>query len=99
LNLSAVQVLLPVEGLDAPSRPPYATVPSMRTVHWFAERDPQSRTPVEVRVNGGRDPSISAVAKQFAEHLGRLDPDVFVCRFHDVAGRNAGCVSSNRGCP
>ena len=29
LHLSAVQVLLPVQGLDASSRPPYATVPSM----------------------------------------------------------------------
>jgi hypothetical protein len=86
--LSAVQVLLPVQGLDASSRPPYATVPSMGTIHWFAERDPRSRTPVEVSINSGRDPSIPAVAKQLTDRLGHLDQDVFVCGSHDVAGRD-----------
>lgn len=36
LNLSAVQLLLPVQGLDPSSRPPYAPVPSILTVDWFA---------------------------------------------------------------
>lgn len=89
LDLSAVQVLMPVPGIDASSRPPYATVPSMRTIHWFAERDPRSRTLVEVSINSGRDPSIPAVAKQLADHFGHQDQDVFVCRSHDVAGRDA----------
>jgi hypothetical protein len=88
LYLSAVQVLMPVQGLDAASRPPYATVPSMRTIHWFAERDPRSRTPVEVSINSGRAPSIPAVAKQLTDHLGHLDQDVFVCRAHDVTSRD-----------
>jgi hypothetical protein len=87
-DLSAVQVLVPVQGLDASSRPPYATVPSMRTSQWFAERDPRSRTSVEVNVNSGRDPSVPAVAKQLTDHLGRLAQDVFTCRSHDVAGRD-----------
>ena len=89
LNLSAVQVLLPVQGLDPASRPPYAPVPAMRTVHWFAERDPRSRTPVEVNINSGRAPSIPAVAQQLTDHLGHLAQEVFVCRSHDVAGRDA----------
>lgn len=88
LNLSAVQVLLPVEGLDPASRPPYAPVPSILTAPWFAERDPRSRTPVEVSINSGRDPAIPAVARQLAEHLSHLDQDVFVCRSHDIAGRD-----------
>ncbi|MGH3947830.1 MAG: hypothetical protein ACRDSE_01710 [Pseudonocardiaceae bacterium] len=89
LHLSAVQVLLPVQGLDPSSRPAYATVPSMRTRHWFAERDPEARTPVEVSINSGQDPSIPAVAPQLVDHLARLDQDVFVCRSNDVADRDA----------
>ncbi|MGP3925954.1 hypothetical protein [Streptomyces sp. 8N616] len=88
LDLSAVQVLLPVQGLDPASRPPYAPVPSILTAHWFAERDPRSRTPVEVSINSGRDPAIPAVARQLTEHLGHLDQDVFVCESHDIAGRD-----------
>lgn len=89
LRLSGVQVLMPVQGLDASSRPPYATVPSIQTVPWFAERDPRGKTPVEVSINSGRDPSIPAVAQQLTDHLGHLDQDVFVCSAHDVAGRGA----------
>lgn len=58
-------------------------------MHWFAERDPRSRTPVEVNINSGRDPSIPAVAQQLTGQLGHLDQDVFVCRSCDVAGRDA----------
>ena len=61
----------------------------MRTVPRFAECDPRSGTAVEVNINSGRDPSIPAVAKQLTDHLGHLDQDVFVCRSHDVAGRDA----------
>lgn len=89
LNMSAVQVLLPVQGLDPSSRPPYAPVPSMLTVHWFAEPDPRSRTPVEVSINSGRDPSVPAVAQRLTDHLGHLDQEVFVCRSHEVARRDA----------
>ncbi|NEA62336.1 hypothetical protein [Streptomyces sp. SID12488] len=86
LRLSAVQILMPVDGLDASSRPPYATVLSMRTVDWFAERDPRARTLVEVGVSSGRDPSVLAVAKQLTDDLGCLGQDVFVCESHDVTG-------------
>ncbi|WP_239149661.1 hypothetical protein [Streptomyces sp. SID12501] len=87
LRLSAVQILMPVDGLDASSRPPYAIVPSMHTADWFAERDPRARTPVEVGVSSGRDPSLPAAAKHLADNLGRLDQDVFVCESYDVTGR------------
>lgn len=84
LQLEAVQVLLPVQGLDASSRPPYAPVPSIRTIHWFAEGDPRSRTGVQVSINSGLDPSIPTIAQQLTDHLGRLDQDMFVCTSHDV---------------
>ncbi|HEX5540850.1 MAG TPA: hypothetical protein VFX60_04710 [Micromonospora sp.] len=89
LDLSAVQVLLPVQGLDPSSRPPYAPVPAMLTKEWFADCAPEARTPVEVNINSGRGPSIPAAAEQLTDHLGQLDQDVFVCRSQDVAGRDA----------
>jgi hypothetical protein len=89
LDLSAVQVLLPVQGLHRASLPPYAPVPAMLTVDWFAERHPRSRTPVEVNINSGREPSIPAVAQQLTDHLAHPDQDMFVYRSHDVAGQDA----------
>lgn len=86
-TLSAVQLLLPVQGLHPSSRPAYAPIPAMQTIHWFAERDPRSRTSVEVSISSGRDPSIPAVATQLTDHLNQLDQDVFACSSHDLAGR------------
>ncbi|WP_329256255.1 hypothetical protein OG223_32680 [Streptomyces sp. NBC_01478] len=85
VRLSAVQVLLPVQGIDPGTRPPYAAVPSLLTTEWFGERDPAARTPVDVRVNSGRDPVIPAVARQLAQDLRDLNQDVFTCGDHDVA--------------
>ncbi|MEU3404998.1 hypothetical protein ABZ766_13795 [Streptomyces sp. NPDC006670] len=42
-HLPAVQILLPVQGIDASARPPYTLVPSMRTSDWFGECDPRAR--------------------------------------------------------
>lgn len=89
LDLSAVQLLLPIYGLDPSSRPPYAPVPAMRTKEWFADCAPEARTPVEVNINSGRGLSIPAVAQQFTDHLGQLEQDVFVCRSYDVADQDA----------
>jgi hypothetical protein len=61
----------------------------MLTMDWFAECDPALRTPVEVSINSGRDPSIPAVAEQLIEHLGQLDQEVFVSGSHEIAGRDA----------
>jgi hypothetical protein len=85
VRLSAVQVLLPAQGIDPGARPPYAAVPSLLTTEWFGERDPAARTPVDVRVTSGRDPVIPAVARQLAQDLRDLDQDVFTCGDHDVA--------------
>lgn len=85
LDLTAVQVLIPVQGLDPSSRPPYATVPAMLTTPWFAEHDPRSRTPVAVSINSGREPSVPAVAQRLSDHLGHLDQDVFRCGSHELA--------------
>lgn len=84
LHLEALQLLLPVQGLDASIRPPEALVTSMRTIHWFRECDPRSRVKVEVGVNSGQDPVMSAVARQFTDHLDRLDQNVFVCSSYNV---------------
>jgi hypothetical protein len=89
LSLSAVQILLPVQGLDALSRPRHAPLPAMQTIQWFAERDPRSRTSVDVSINSGRDPSIPAVAKQLTDHLGHLEQDVFIPRSHGVPSHDA----------
>jgi len=89
LTLSAVQVLLPVQGLDPSARPRSVSVPSLHTTGWFAECDPRSRTAVEINVNSGRDPSVTAVARELADHLGRLEQDVFACHSCAVAGLEA----------
>lgn len=78
LELATVQLLLPVQGLDVPTRPPEELVASMETVPWFNEWDDQSRVQVGVEVNSGRSPVLLAVAGLFAERLDRLSRNVFV---------------------
>lgn len=77
-HLSAVQILLPLQGLDPASRPRNALVPSMETCDWFGERDPQTRTSVEISINSGRNPSIPAVAQQLTSHLCHLEQELFL---------------------
>ncbi len=88
LDLSAVQVLLPLRGLAATTRPAYAAVPSMRTIPWFTSRDPRSATPVDVRADSGQDSSILAVTDELANRLGHLDQDVFVGTSHHTTSRS-----------
>ncbi|WP_409115491.1 hypothetical protein [Streptomyces acidiscabies] len=57
VNVSAVQLLLPLGSIDVASRPPY--VPSMLTREWCEAGDPQARTAVEVTVSSGRDETIT----------------------------------------
>ncbi|MEV5412530.1 hypothetical protein AB0K60_27310 [Thermopolyspora sp. NPDC052614] len=87
-DVSVSQILLPVQGIDASARPPYAVIPSMGTRGWFAECDPAGRTPVEVGVNSGRDLSVPAVAGRLTDLLGHLEQDVFTCESYDVTGRD-----------
>lgn len=89
LELVAVQLLLPVQGIDASMRPPEDLVPSMRTIYWFREGNPRSRVQVDVSVNSGRDPVVSAVARQFTDHLEGLDQNVFVCKSYNVRSPKA----------
>ncbi|MFB6842699.1 hypothetical protein [Streptomyces sp. NPDC056361] len=77
VRLTAVQVLLPVQGIDVSARPPYAMVPSMRTPDWFGECDPRARVSVKVRIDGGLDPSIPAVAPRLARLIVPPDQNVF----------------------
>jgi hypothetical protein len=95
-NLSAVQVLLPVQGIDPASRPPYGPCRRCGRRSGCAECAPEARTLVEVNINSGRDPSIPAVAQQLTDHLGHLDQDVFACRSHDVGRPGRRCPSSVR---
>jgi hypothetical protein len=89
LELSAVHLLLPVQRLDASTRPPEALVPSMQTIHWFRESNPRLRVLVEVSVTSGQDPVISAVARQFTDRLERLKQNVFVCKSSNVGSPEA----------
>ncbi|MEV0734143.1 hypothetical protein [Polymorphospora sp. NPDC050346] len=85
LELSAIQILLPVHGIDPSRRPPYAPVPALRSVAWFAAGDPHAHTPVQVSVNSGQDPALAAVAAQLTDQLTRLDQTVFANVSHDSA--------------
>ncbi|MFJ4777970.1 hypothetical protein [Streptomyces sp. NPDC088762] len=69
VRLTAVQVLMPVQGIDASARPPYALVPSMRTPDWSGECDPRARVSVKGRIDGGLDPLIPAVAPPFDDRF------------------------------
>jgi hypothetical protein len=82
LDLTGLQVLLPIHGLDAGLRPAYAPVPSLLTVDWFAERDPRARTPVSVTLDSGQDPSVTDHELRLVELLRGLDQDVFVFEAH-----------------
>lgn len=89
LELEGVQLLLPVHGLDPSIRPPEALVPSMLTMYWFHESDPGSRVEVEVNLNSGRDPVISAVARSLVTRLRHLDQRVFSVVSDGVGGPEA----------
>ncbi|MEV4811353.1 hypothetical protein [Micromonospora avicenniae] len=84
LRLDAVQVLLPVQGLDVAARPEYAPIPSLRGPGWFADADPRSRTRVRVTLDSGQDPSAPAAAQRMRDSLRRLEQNVFVCESHSL---------------
>ncbi|MFG2298308.1 hypothetical protein [Streptomyces sp. NPDC048603] len=85
--LSAVQLLLPVQGLGFATRPPYAPVPAVRTKEWFAECAPEAATAVEIDINSGQDRAVPAVAQQLADGVARWAQDVFGYRSHEVVGQ------------
>jgi len=85
LRLRAVQVLLPVQGIDTSTRPAYAEIPSLRTAGWLGGGDPRARTPVRVTLDSGQAPSILSAASRIWDQLGRLDQDVFGCESYSLA--------------
>ena len=89
LTLSAVQVLLPVQGLDPSTRPIWAPTPAVSSAPWFRDGDPLARTTVRVRVDGGQDPSIQATGAQLGDLLQALDQAVFTGSRHADPGATA----------
>ncbi|MCT2585108.1 hypothetical protein [Actinophytocola gossypii] len=81
LGLRAVQVLLPVQGLE-----PSPRTPSMFAARWFDDRDPRSRTPVRVTLDSGRATSVPEAAGALRDRIRQLHQDVFVCESSEVGG-------------
>lgn len=83
LRLRAVQVLLPVQSLDAPSGASSrvsAVLTLLQDTGWFADRDPNLRTQVRVTLDGGQDPSIrSAAPEMLRQWMQEFKQDVFSC--------------------
>ena len=90
LRLEAVLVLLPER--DVPGRG-YLTSPSgvqvagqlLATPGWFADCGPQSRSPVQVTLDGGPDPVIRAVAPAMLRSLQEVRQGVFTCDSFSLA--------------
>ncbi|MDW5322659.1 hypothetical protein [Plantactinospora sp. KLBMP9567] len=90
LDLRAVQVLLPVQGLDPGSAPPeYAGMPSLRTAGWFGAGDPGSGTPVRVTLDGGQAQTVASAAPLIRERIDRLDQQVFACASYSLTDQDA----------
>lgn len=82
LRLQAVQILLPVQGLDtlagASSRM-RAVGTLLQDTGWFADDDPHVRTGVRVTLDGGQDPSIRSAAPEMLQWMQDIKQDVFSC--------------------
>ncbi|WP_257578073.1 hypothetical protein [Streptomyces sp. JJ38] len=89
VDLAAIQLLLPVHGLDPAARAPYAPVPAILTQEWFAEGAAEARTQVEVNVNSGQDQSVAMAAQDLIDRIVHLDQDVFRHESYEVTGQNA----------
>lgn len=85
LTLSAIQLLLPVNGIAASARPAYAPVPSILTVGWFAECDPNASTQVNISLMDDEGYLADDTrARQLMDDLGQLGQDVFGVRSFSV---------------
>lgn len=91
-ELEAVQVLLPVNGLDASTRRKPALMPSLFNAGWFADADPKTRTSVRIRLDSGHVPSMAAAAPYMQEHTNTLDQDVFVCESYSLTEREPSTI-------
>ncbi|MEU6484032.1 hypothetical protein [Streptomyces sp. NPDC046887] len=78
LRLDAVQLLLPVQGIDPARRPRHSPVPAAQTGQWLREGDPGTRTRVAVRINSGRSPMAAEAAAVLADRLTEVCEGAFV---------------------
>ncbi|MCF6473169.1 hypothetical protein FAF44_32985 [Nonomuraea sp. MG754425] len=82
LRLRAVQVLLPVQSLDASARassPARGLATLLQDNGWFADCDPRSRTRVRVRLESGQDSSVHSAAPEMLQWMQGFKQDVFSC--------------------
>jgi hypothetical protein len=82
LRLDAVQLLLPVQSLDASADASVhriAVMDLIREAGWFADCNPQSSTRVRATLDGGQNPSIRSAAPGMLQQIQDIQQDVFVC--------------------
>lgn len=80
-RLDAVQMLLPIEPLDAaPARRKDDGMASVvQDAGWFADCDPRSRAQVRVTLDGGQNQSLRAAAPEMLQWMQGIKQDVFSC--------------------
>lgn len=91
-DLQALQILLPVQGLDGSQRAssPRSALSSLSSdTGWFADAGPRSRARVQVTVDGGQDPTLRSIAHEVLEWMRPIRTDVFVCDSLSVATDDA----------
>ena len=99
LDLQAVQVLLPVpiraESAGSSSLRLDALGSLLSANGWFVAGNPQARTPVQVTVAGGQDPSIHSAAPEVFRWTREIKQDVFSCESFSLAHDDAVVVGPN----
>jgi len=83
LDLHAVHVLVPVQGLASAPRTACARVPGMLSKGWFTGST-GAPTPVRFSLNSGQDPVLRAAAPDIVDRFGRLEQEVFLLDSHEV---------------
>lgn len=82
LRLQAVQVLLPVESLNASAGASSHLSTVMALIQnsgWFADCNPHLSTRVQVTLDSGQDSSIRSVAPAMFQWMQEVRQDVFAC--------------------
>ena len=77
LELDAVHMLLPVDGLDVSSRAEPALAPSLQTASWFDETDPHARRPIQLKIESGRSALFETNIEKLTRWVIELDQNVF----------------------
>lgn len=82
-SIDALQLLMPLQSLagttDAAPREG-AVMSLLQEAEWFVDRDPSTRTGLEVTLDGGQDATINAAAADMHAWVRGLRQDVFKCR-------------------